>query len=318
MATKNATATTDEIRAAIHRALPGKGDEWSTAKQVAGVVSAAYSTITEHLRAMVADGTVRTDKAGRSTVYQKVGKSPALKRDDVPTPRAAATPKRRRATVMRDVESIELPAADVEPVPDEPVDQVWMATRRKGLNYHARAAAMEGYTVCGRSMRTGSIVPVAEVRDTSPFCPVCERGVYDVRHSDINDEPAAAPSEPVTVPQPPPAANTPTGEDVGAVVAFMESARPVSAPPAEPVKATRARRDPAAREVAYATFGRGELQQAILSHLQAQPQGADLTPYEVAKALNAQPGAVGYGLVRLEVKGNATMTADKPKRYAAV
>lgn len=342
MATK--TTTTDQdarahvlraTRDQIHRALPGpKGVEWSTAQAIADVVGKGYSTVTENLRAMAVDGRVESRKLGRNTVWRRLVAAPKLTKTDVPTPRAAtvaqshdvralAPPKRRRATVTRDVETVELPPADVEPN-DEPIgdgvldaeiveadgDMVWMAVKRKGLNYHKPAydggvspAVPHGVlTVCGRSMRTGVFVPLAEVRDTSPMCPDCVRRA------------AAAPSEPVTVPQPPPAANTPTGGDVGAVVDYLEAQRPVSAPPAEPVQ--KARR-PKAETKTYAVFGRGKLQDAILTHVQALAP-ADATPYQVATALNAYPGAVAYGLGRLVVKGNVRVTSDKPQRYAAV
>ena len=50
------------------------------------------------------------------------------------------------------------------PIPDA---EVWMATRRKGLDYHALASGT-GFgptpqsTRCGRSTRTGDILPLSE------------------------------------------------------------------------------------------------------------------------------------------------------------
>jgi DNA-binding transcriptional ArsR family regulator len=334
------TAVDQATRDAIHRALPGpKGDKWTTAKAVADAVGKGYSTVTEHLRAMVDAGTVAMDRQGRSNVFRKYGPSPKLKKSDVPVPRAelvkSARP-RRRPTVTRGLETVELPAADVdlrfaedtggcdyvvphkrqpEPVPDAPDgEQVWMATQRKGLNYHRVARAIPGVTVCGRSMRTGVTVPLAEVRETSAKCREC----YPFTAADVRDLYAPVKdAEPVAVPQPPAAANVPAGGDLGAVVGFMEAARPVSAPPAEPAEPRRARRDKGPAKT-YAVFGRGELQTAILAHVQALPAGTDTTPYQVATALNAYPGAVAYGLDRLRVKGNLAKTSDKPIRYAAV
>lgn len=331
------TKTTDQAtRDAIHRALPGpkQGDQWATARAVADAVGKAYSTVTEHLRAMVEDGSVGMDKHGRANVYRKTAGSPKLKATDAVTPAATpvvkgntkdgtrralapkpALPKRRRAPVTRSVQTVELPAANVEPatepVPDAPASaRVWMSTRRKGLNYHALASALKDSTACGRSTRTGVLVDLADVRDTSPFCPVCKSSVVGWLDDD------AKPADPVAVPQPPAAANTPTGGDLGAVVGFMESVRPVSAPPAEPEKKARRPRAGGAPKT-YAVFGRGELQDAILSHVQGLPAGTDATPYQVATALKAYPGAVAYGLGRLVVKGNVVKTSDQPQRFAA-
>jgi len=64
-------------------------------------------------------------------------------------------------------------------------------------------------------------------------------------------------------------------------------------------------------------WARGALQDAILSHIQALPQGQDATPNQVAVALNSHAGAVAYGLNRLVVKGTVVQTSDKPLRYAA-
>lgn len=353
MATK--TAVDQATRDAIHRALPGpKGDQWATAKAIAEVVGKGYSTITEHLRAMVDAGTVGMDRQGRSNVFRKTAASPKLRKSDVTTPRAEpvkattaggnrralATPKRRTAPVTRDLETVELPAADVEPVPGEPVPGepaeflVWMAVKRKGLNYHR--PGVNNRTMCGRPTHSGVYLPLAEVRETSSLCRSCA-----VLNAHYLNDPASpqcvtcgrrfAPSEaragfttcercprPDAVPQPPPAANTPTGGDLGAVVGFMESVRPVSAPPVEPESKPRRVRKPKADAARLAVWKRGELQQAILAHVQGLPAGESATPHQVAKAINSGAGAVSYGLDRLATKGNVTKTSDKPIRYAAV
>jgi hypothetical protein len=89
MATKTA-AVDQATRDAIHRALPGpKGNRWSTAVAVADAVGKAYSTVTENLRAMAADGRVESRRLGRNTVWRKVHPSPKLRKGDIPTPRAA-------------------------------------------------------------------------------------------------------------------------------------------------------------------------------------------------------------------------------------
>jgi hypothetical protein len=300
---------------AILRALPGpKGDLWATVAAVADAVGKGYSTVTENLRTMAIAGQVESRKLGRNTVWRRLVTPPKLKRDDVPVPRAhTVTVGDAVATTKPEAPGAD--AAELAAVTADAGDQVWMATRRRGLNYHIPAA--DNRTACHRSTHAGVYLPVAEVRDTSPLCPVCERAAVAAeldRLTEPAESPAEAP-EPVAVPQPPPAANTPTGGEAGAVMAFMESVRPVSAAPAEPVR--KARR-PHGQSKTYAVFGRGELQAAILSHVQALPEGTDTSPYQVATALNAYPGAVAYGLGRLEIKGNVRKTSEQPQRFAAV
>lgn len=133
---------------------------------------------------------------------------------------------------------------------------------------------------------------------------------------------AAAPRTARRVPQAPAPAATPAAAGVAggmdAVVAFMEDARPVSAAPAPPAPRKRARRDPAAPPPVYATFERGQLRDAVLSHLQARPAEADpVTATEVAKALNAQTAPVATNLDRMTGKGLVTLVMTEPRRYVA-
>lgn len=51
-------------------------------------------------------------------------------------------------------------------------DMVWMATRRRGLNYHL-LDVVPIRTRCGRSTRTGVLVPLSEVAETSACCRLC-------------------------------------------------------------------------------------------------------------------------------------------------
>jgi DNA-binding transcriptional ArsR family regulator len=292
----------DNTQAAILRALPGPtGDQWSTARAVAEATGTGYSTVTEHLRAMVEAGVAATVKQGRSNMFRKNGAAPKLGRKDVVTPRAKPAPPRKVGTGRVLAESGDTPAGG--------------------------AAS----TVCGRSMRTGFEVARAEKPEGAKPCPQCRDGMTFVcdtvwvaakrrgvtYHEPRPAESAAPAPEPAPVPQPPAAANTPTGATVGDAIGFLESVRPVSAAPAEPERKPRTPRVPRGDRAPFAVWGRGELQTAILDHLRGLADDADVTPTQVARVLNSHAGAVAYGLDRLTTKGEAKKTSDKPMKYAA-
>jgi DNA-binding transcriptional ArsR family regulator len=312
----------DNTQAAILRALPGPtGDQWSTARAVAEATGTGYSTVTEHLRAMVEAGVAATVKQGRSNMFRKNGAAPKLGRKDVVTPRAKPAPPRKVGTGRVLAESGDTPAGG--------------------------AAS----TVCGRSMRTGFEVARAEKPEGAKPCPQCRDGMTFVcdtvwvaakrrgvtYHEPRPAESAAPAPEPAPVPQPPAAANTPGAIDlmaalrasverakdardtgsVGEAIGFLESVRPVSAAPAEPERKPRTPRVPKGDRAPFAVWGRGELQTAILDHLRGLADDADVTPTQVARVLNSHAGAVAYGLDRLTTKGEAKKTSDKPMKYAA-
>jgi hypothetical protein len=335
MATATATRTADQARDSIHRALPGpKGDEWSTARAVAAVVDMGYSTVTEHLRAMVETGTVATTKQGRSSVFRRNGPAPKLRKTDTVTPRAGRAARLAAATARTGVAYT--PNGQVA----NPLAEQIVGELTKPL------------TVCGRSMRTGVTVELWGVPQDSKPCKKCypaygsppaaayDKGsMYTVWMSanrkglDFHEpsslpaagpapvipvtapESVAAATEPPAVPQPPAAARTPAGAAVGDAVAFLESVRPVSAAPAAPEqKAPRAPK--ADRQQPHAVFGRGELQAAILDHLRAHDDDW-FTPTEMARAVNSGAGAAAYGLDRLVLKGEAVKADGSPQRYRA-
>ena len=122
-------------------------------------------------------------------------------------------------------------------------------------------------------------------------------------------------AEPCVVPDHPAEKPEPRSGPLGAIISFLEAARPVSAAPAPPGRRVRTSGKPTP---VYATWGRGELQAAILAHMQGLPDDVQATPYELAKALNSHVGAVGYGLNALCGKGNVRLTCAKPVRYSAV
>lgn len=122
---------------------------------------------------------------------------------------------------------------------------------------------------------------------------------------------AAAPAKAAAPKAPAPARTAGVDE----TVAFLEGVRPVSAQPAVATPAKRTRRAAGTAPTVYATFARGELRDAVLSHLQAT-DGA-LTVHQVATALNAQAAPVATNLQRMANKGLVDMTSDKPATYRA-
>lgn len=321
-----ATRTADQWREAIHRSLPGPDGDGATARAVAEAVGLGYSTTTAYLRSMAVDGRVESTKEGRNTVWRKLDPSPTMTKDDVPTPRAAvvaptgdgrpaAEAKRAKRNRAKADETAATLAADDAPTPTD-VEMVWQAVQRKGINYHRPADTGSGLTVCGRSMRTGVRVALADVRETSAKCRQCYPTLRHAPALPAVESDAGTP-EPVAVPQPPAAARTPAGGALGDVVGYLEAVRPVSpAPPVTP-KATRTRRDPDAPRPAWTVWAPGGLQAAILAAAQAMNEGAVFGANEMARQLNSQPGSVTFAINSLITKGNLIKATDKPPRFKA-
>lgn len=283
-----ATRTAEQWRDAIHRALPGPKGDGATARAVADAVGLGYSTVTAYLRTMAEDGRVASTREGRNTVWRKLGASPKLTRDEIPTPRAAVVDA----------------AAASAPTPARK-----KAIRAERLQVERDAQADAPVAAKSPRKRKGEAPSVAAVTDEDEY-----RAELQAVESD-----AEAP-EPVAVPQAPPAARTPSGGALGDVVGYLEAVRPVSpAPPTPPkaTRATRAPRDPNAQP--YTTWARGELRSAVLAYVLALPVGDAVTPQQVSTALNCVPGhgSVAYTLDRLCTEGSLTLTSDKPRRYAA-
>jgi len=136
------------------------------------------------------------------------------------------------------------------------------------------------------------------------------------RPTKATQRPAAAPKAP-RVPRAPAAASKPAGADVDAAVAFMETARPVSAQPAPPVKRTRAPRA-AGTPHTYIRFARGQLRDAVMAFLQRRDAGAEpCTATDIAKAINAQVPPVATNLDRMVTRGNVELAGQQPRRYRA-
>jgi hypothetical protein len=240
-----------------------------------------------------------------------------LRRDDVPVPRAATvTAGDAVKAVPRKVGTgrVRSRTSETRGEPADDGDVVWMAICRRGLEFHD-LENLAGQTLCTRSTASATSwfgTREAAVSAGGKPCPRCAAVA-------TAESPVEA-SEPAAVPKPPPAANTPAGGDAGAVMAFLEAQRPVSAQPAPTETKTRTGMDtlPASARKQYARWQRGELQTAILDHMRGLPEGEEKTPYAVAVALNSGPGATAYALDRLRIKGTVTQTSIKPQRYAAV
>jgi hypothetical protein len=316
------TKTAEQARTTILRALPGpKGDEWATAQAVATAADKGYSTVTETLRAMAIAGQAESRKLGRNTVWRRLVTPPKLRRDDVLVPRAktvtVAEAKTAGKAAPRKVGTgrVRSHTGETRGGQADDGDVVWMAICRRGLEFHDLTSLGQPggeQTLCARSTASATSwygTREAAVSAGGQPCPRCVAVATAGSPVEV--------SEPVAVPQPPPAANTPTGGDAGAVMAFMESVRPVSAAPAEPEKPHRTRREPKAGKAPLAVWRRGELQNAILAHMRGLPEGESATPYAVAVALNSGPGAVAYSLDRLRVRGEVVKTSDQPQRYGA-
>lgn len=60
----------------------------------------------------------------------------------------------------------------------------------------------------------------------------------------------------------------------------------------------------------------GQLRDRVLSHLKEHP-GKDFTPYEIGRVLGNSAGAVANALDRLVSLGEAELTCERPRRFAA-
>lgn len=112
----------------------------------------------------------------------------------------------------------------------------------------------------------------------------------------------------------------PASSDPSDVLAYMQSVRPVSpAPVGEPAPAPRQRRSSSTsgeQRDTSAFFKRGALSDRIAQWMR---EHADQSygPTDVAKALGAQTGSVGYAMDKLHQQGSLQLTQAKPKRYQA-
>lgn len=115
-------------------------------------------------------------------------------------------------------------------------------------------------------------------------------------------------------------------DDVGAVLAELQAARPVSAPPAQGVSRRAEAGGVFAVKGNKATqWGRGELAAAIDKVFADRGPEVDFTATDMTRALNqartsetdpiAQSGAVKYALNKKVEQGTARMTSETPKRY---
>lgn len=64
-------------------------------------------------------------------------------------------------------------------------------------------------------------------------------------------------------------------------------------------------------------YGKGVLKDKIITWLRQQPEGESFSATQVAKAVEGQNGSVQFALDAFVTKGEAKLTQEKPKRYAA-
>jgi hypothetical protein len=64
-------------------------------------------------------------------------------------------------------------------------------------------------------------------------------------------------------------------------------------------------------------YAKGALKDKILAWLRQQPEGEAFSATQVAKAVEGQNGSVQFALDSFVAKGEAKLTQEKPKRYAA-
>lgn len=124
------------------------------------------------------------------------------------------------------------------------------------------------------------------------------------------------------------AGDAPTGS-VSAVLADLQSARPVSAPPAQSATPRRTSNRPAGGVVssgAAPAWTRGQCEATLLGMLQAKPDD-EHSATSLVKEYNAtrtdgtpvmQPGSTAFALDAMVKKGKARLTQASPKRYAAM
>lgn len=136
--------------------------------------------------------------------------------------------------------------------------------------------------------------------------------------------PAVVPDGPWGTPV---ASDAPSGS-VSAVLADLQAARPVSAPPAVSASPRRTSNRPAGGVVssgAAPAWARGQCEATLLAMMQVLPD-AEHSATSLVKAYNdkraegqpiMQPGSTAFALDAMVKKGTARLTQEKPKRYAA-
>lgn len=198
-----------------------------------------------------------------------------------------------------------------------------LATRGHAV---ARASKKNGTTWSATKAGKLAAAPDAAAELASQIAPKAPRHLASVkdgrngggRRAKATPPPAAeAPVEApkaTRTPKAPAPASRPAGGDVAATIAHMESVRPVSVQPATGTPAKRTRVARTTDKPTYRTWERGQLRDAVLTHLQGLPQGSQATVTEISRALSAQAGPVFSNLgrmakagtvVRIEVEGSA-------------
>ncbi|MEV7264659.1 hypothetical protein AB0N38_14015 [Micromonospora aurantiaca] len=110
----------------------------------------------------------------------------------------------------------------------------------------------------------------------------------------------------------------PASDNPGDVLAYMQSVRPVSpAPVGEPApRQRRTRASSGEPRDTSAFYKRGALSEQIVAWMREHADQS-YSPTDVAKALGAQTGSVGYAMDKLTAAGTLRLTQPKPKRYQA-
>lgn len=312
---------TDKVLAALSPV------DWRSPREVANATGMGYSTVTKHLRTLVADGRAVTQQRERTQAVYR----PATPADDVPgAPQADDVPPAPDGgtgggALLTGASTPAIPALPEVVKRLWPDETVWMATLRRGLDFHAVSDLPTAPTLCDRATGSatswfGSIEAALSAggkpctRCTSVLEDAADAAAFEAAQDDAVE---AGPADPHT------GADSPASGDVAAVADWMQQVRPVSAPPAtDAAPGPRRRTSEEARAFEAAvkakTWARGELRDAVAAYLRELPDGADASPGDISTALVAEMAPIATNLTRMVAAGVVVQTSAEPRRYRAV
>lgn len=357
---------TDTAISAYARVFSATSDAPTSAKAIATATDLPYKQVTEELAKLESLGYVAQSKDGSRTVWTRAANPPADVEQatvttvdseataDVETIEPAAagvdaaiaalngqkieTLKRDAlvalcgdmgiATNPRDTKGKLLDLVKTRIAEHEQAKRDAARPDYAGMNVKALREAAKGLGVTGALSK----MPRPELLAACEAAWDAQQDADDVEPAAETPAPAAqSDAEPLPAPDGPwgsgDAGDAPSGS-MDAVLADLQAARPVSAPPAQTPAARRTSSSPAGGVVSSGTapaWTRGQCEATLLAMLQADPD-TDHNASSLMKAYNAkrtdgqpvmQGGSTAFALDAMVKKGTARLTQDKPKRYAA-
>ena len=360
------TQPNDTSQSAYARVFSATSVEPISAKAIATATDLPYKTVTAELARLLENGQVEQHKDGSRTLWTRAAHVPAGLVQDEPLPAGelealheaqagdapsgvdaviasldgqplASLKRDALVSLCKDLGIATNPKntkAQLIELAQQKIDERRQALRDAarpdyaGMNVKSLREAAKGLGVSGtvsKMARDALIIACNDAweaqQDEAPEAPADEAPVAG---AESDAEPAVVPDGPWGTGD---AGDAPTGS-VGAVLAELQSARPVSAPPAVSTSPRRTSNRPAGGVVASGTapaWQRGQCEATLLAMMQALPD-VEHSATSLVKTYNdrradgqpiMQPGSTAFALDAMVKKGTARLTQEKPKRYAA-